>query len=74
MKMTLVAAAFALAASCALPTMAQSNCDRSKGSTTTSSDTTRPATTVAADAGAKQSKPANPKNWLPGTIRLPATM
>lgn len=62
MRMTLIAAAIALASSYALPAMAESHCDRSKGSTTTSSDTTSPATTITADAGAKQSKPSNPKN------------
>jgi len=60
--MTLIAAALALAASHALPAMAESHCGGSKGNTTTSTDTTSPATTVTADAGAKQSQPTNQKN------------
>ena len=62
MRLTMIAAAVALAATYALPAMAEGGCGWSKGHMTTASDTTSPATTVVADTGSKQSKPGSPKN------------
>lgn len=62
MRTTLIAAVVALAASYALPAMAEGDCGWGNGQMTTASDKTNPATTVTADAGAKQAKPDNSKN------------
>lgn len=59
MRFPILVAAAALAASYALPAVAEGDCSWSSGKTTTASDTSTPATMVVADSG-KQSKPAGP--------------
>jgi len=61
MRMPMLAVAALLASAYAFPALAEGGCGWS-AKTTTASDTSTSTTVIAADSGAKQSKPGNPKN------------